>query len=192
MGCRNVWKKSVGCPNCLSKPSDSMPLFCCWQLSTQNWGCRAGGSLRAVRIILWGGKEGIRHSGNPPSLCSLKGTQGRRTSVDLCSLSMEEQRGCSITCLYPRFLCPTRISCPLWDLWLFLPVGRRTGALAKCLCSQAGRAQDKSWVPAKSILPQSRWEESVCEADPGWGQAHIKHWFDFAFWHGLELSPAIK
>lgn len=156
VGPRNVWKISVGCPNCLSKPSDLMPPFCCWhqQLSTQNRTCRAGGSLRGVRTILWGGKEGIRHSGSLPSFCSLKGTQGRRTWVDLCCLRQRGRAGgCSITCLHLRFLCYTRISCSLmlslWVLWLFLPVRRaveENWCLGRvCALSQGGlRALKKS------------------------------------------------
>lgn len=59
------------------------------------------------------------------------------------------------------------------------------------VCSQPERAQrlwTKLWVPAKSILPQSNpargQEESVCEADPGWGQDQSKPllWFCLLAW----------
>lgn len=135
----------MGCPNCISKPSDSMPIFCCWhqQLSTQNWGCRAGESLRGVRTILWGRKEGIRHSGSPPSLCFLKGTQGRRLKqISATWDSVEWQEGCSISCLHPRFLCHARRAAP-WcsprescgSLFQWGGLWMRTGALAQCVLS---------------------------------------------------------
>lgn len=209
MGHRNVWKKSMGCPNCLSKPSDSMPLFCWWhqQLSTQNWWCRADESPREVRTILWGGKEGIRHSASPPSLCSLKGTQGRSTWADLCYLSQRGRVG-----RLQHKLPPSQVSVSRQDhlppdalLVSFVALSASGegcgGELVpwQSVCSQPGRAQ-RLWtnpcVPTQSIPPQSTL--SMGKRNPfvrliqAEGKPKVKHCFDFAFWHGLELSPAIS